>query len=289
MWDTMNICSNCNGKNRDAAGLCEKELGSDGLPVLCVGPWAEKKHHYLESYCHISSDGMKNRWGRRFYIDLFSGPGLCRNKESSEEIDGSPLIALSKNFTDFIFIESNRKSLDVLKSRVSARTDKRSIKYIAEDANVIIDEIISIVPQQDALVLLFADPFNVHLKMSSLQKLTEKLRTDLLLHFPWGTYLQRVVSLMPDLKDETKQTIDEFFGTTDWRNLSHSTGVIEYIRLYENQLRKLGYLIGNNYPRMENSRKSTLYYLVFASKHQRGIEFWGKVNKIEFGGQRTLF
>jgi three-Cys-motif partner protein len=200
----MNICSECNGKKRDATGLCEIEPGSDGLPVLCVGPWAEKKHHYLESYCQISSDGMKNRWNRRFYIDLFGGPGLCRNKETSEEIDGSPLIALSKNFTDFIFVESNLKSLDVLKSRVSACTEKRPITYLAGDANEIVDEIIPIVPQKDALVLLFADPFNVHLKMSSLKKLTEKLRADLLLHFPWGTYLNRVVSLMPGLKSEAR-------------------------------------------------------------------------------------
>jgi len=286
---SMNICSNCNGSKRDMAGLCEKELGSDGLPVLCVGPWAIKKHHYLDCDTQISSEGMKNIWYRRFYIDLFSGPGLCRNKETGEEIDGSPLIALSKSFTDFIFVESNNNSLEILQSRIALRAETRSVKCIHGDAIKTIGNIISIVPQQDTLALLFADPFNINLKMSSLQRLTEKLRIDLLLHFPWGTYLHRVIPLLTSLQNDTKYTVDEFFGTPKWTEIQQGSGVFEYLDLYENQLRKLGYLIGSNYPQMKNSKNATLYYLVFASKHRRGIDFWKKVNIVDFGGQRKLF
>lgn len=32
-----------------------------------------------------------------------------------------------------------------------------------------------------------------------------------------------------------------------------------------------------------------LYQIIFASKHERGLEFWNKVTKKDRGGQRDLF
>jgi three-Cys-motif partner protein len=74
-------------------------LGSDGLPIRDSGIWAKEKLHYLEDYLNIFFFGMRKKWpGKLYYIDLFSGPGLCRIRETGEELDGSPLIALRFDF-----------------------------------------------------------------------------------------------------------------------------------------------------------------------------------------------
>ena len=49
---------------------------ADGLPAMKVNVWARRKHHYLDRYLDIFAGGMKNKWSRRVYIDLFAGPGM---------------------------------------------------------------------------------------------------------------------------------------------------------------------------------------------------------------------
>jgi three-Cys-motif partner protein len=69
-------------------------IGIDGLPVRIVRPWAKEKLHYLRRYIEIFTAGMKDKWPRRVYADLFAGPGRSVVEDTAEEIDGSPLIAL---------------------------------------------------------------------------------------------------------------------------------------------------------------------------------------------------
>jgi len=52
---------------------------------------------------------------------------------------------------------------------------------------------------------------------------------------------------------------------------------------YVNSLRKIGYQ-HFDFKHIEN-----YYDLVFASSHEKGIEFWKKANAIQFDGQRQLF
>jgi hypothetical protein len=57
--------------------------------------------------------------------------------------------------------------------------------------------------------------------------------------------------------------------------------------IYCDQLRQLGYQQFDQ--KVMKSPKGPLYRLVFASKHERGLEFWEKVTKKDKGGQRDLF
>ncbi|MBE0448306.1 MAG: hypothetical protein IBX64_09460 [Actinobacteria bacterium] len=50
------------------------QIASDGLPAMDIGAWSENKHYYLDRYCYMFAVGTKNKWPRRYYIDLFSGP-----------------------------------------------------------------------------------------------------------------------------------------------------------------------------------------------------------------------
>jgi len=97
-------------------------LGSDGLQVRDSGIWAKEKLHYLEHYLNIFSVGMHKKWpGKLYYIDLFSGPGRCHIRETNEEIDGSPLIALRFNFAKYFFIEMDQDCYKSLEARTKAR------------------------------------------------------------------------------------------------------------------------------------------------------------------------
>ncbi|PIU26608.1 MAG: hypothetical protein COW32_09060 [Candidatus Aquicultor secundus] len=285
----MNNCEGCDLDSRSEAGLCRVQLASDGLPIMCVGAWAENKHYYLNRYCDMFAVGTKNKWPRRYYIDLFSGPGLAINRETGQEADGSPLIALLRPFTDFVFVEANPESLEALKMRVKPLLDGRHVNFILGDANDTLSDIVKNVRQQGSLSLVFADPFTVQLKMRTVQWLANHFRADILLHFPYGTYLRRVLTLT-NLGEETITAIDEFFGDTEWHKLrSLRPNPHAYLELYEDKLHELGYMTGDNYPRMANSRNATLYYLVLASKDELALKFWKSANEIGPEGQRTLF
>lgn len=285
----MTKCLRCRSRNRNEAGLCEKLLGSDGLPILCVGPWASDKHYFLERFSHMFAVGMKNKWENRYYIDLFSGPGFCVNNEDGKEIPGSPMVAISKPFTDFVFVESNQDSLAALKRRIGRDSTGRRTEYVHGDANAKVDEVLDkMVHRRAALYFIFADPFNIQFKMATLKKLSSQHRLDALLHFPFGTYLRRVLS-QSNLSEDTKEQIDQFLGNGEWRSLRESGfTAIQLLEIYKKQLQNLDYLVGDNFPNMKNRSNSSLYYLVFASKNRKGLEFWEKTCSIERDGQRKL-
>jgi three-Cys-motif partner protein len=80
-------------------------VASDGELALKVGHWAKEKLHYIRRHCQIFNTGMKRQWSTRTYIDLFAGPGICLVQTTREEINGSPLLALSCEvpFTHYFF------------------------------------------------------------------------------------------------------------------------------------------------------------------------------------------
>src|SRR6266481_4192890 len=103
-------------------------VASDGLPARESGGWIETKHHYLDRYCGIFSTGMKNRWAKRVFIDVMAGPGICKIRDTGQEMDGSPLIALKHPFTDYTFVENHPISCDALKKRVNDHPKKNLVK-----------------------------------------------------------------------------------------------------------------------------------------------------------------
>ena len=71
-------------------------LDDDGLPLDEVGSWAKEKHERLRKYVDISRAVRRkflNRSGCATYIDLFCGSGRCFLRDTTEKIDGSPLVA----------------------------------------------------------------------------------------------------------------------------------------------------------------------------------------------------
>jgi hypothetical protein len=81
-------CSACRHAQKDDVENCP-HAAPDGLPVQCVGIWAEDKHHYLQQYFEatwavrkkfLPPDGR----GGACFVDLFAGPGRVRVRDTGD-------------------------------------------------------------------------------------------------------------------------------------------------------------------------------------------------------------
>jgi three-Cys-motif partner protein len=84
-----------------------------------VGTWVEDKHRLVALYQKFFSTGMKRKWAKRVYIDLFSGPGMVRLRGRERFLWSSPLLALhvADPFDKCIFCERDDKALDALRQK----------------------------------------------------------------------------------------------------------------------------------------------------------------------------
>jgi len=253
----------------------EPVVSSDGELAIKIGPWAKDKLFYIKSYCDIFSRGMKNKWLTRAYIDLFAGPGICVIEKTKEEIPGSPLIALSckKPFTHYYFNDVNPKFIKSLESR-AVPYGFANVEYFKKDCNSVIDDLLQKLPT-DSLDFCFIDPLNWEIKFNSIRRLTQNRRIDLAITFHIGS-IKRVAD------NPTRKLID-FFSNSSWQQEYEKAG--EEGRLsgrvlldaYERGLKNIGYQAIRDYVLEKNRRNVPLYYLIFASKHPRGADFWDKI------------
>ncbi len=96
-------------------------VSDDALVIPEIGPWAEDKYRLIALYDELFSKGMKDEWGKRVYIDLYSGAGFGRVKGTDSTFMGSPLIALNVEypFDRYIFCEQKPELLNALREAIS--------------------------------------------------------------------------------------------------------------------------------------------------------------------------
>lgn len=260
--------------------------GLNGEPVMEAGVWAKDKLYYIQSYCDIFNKGMKNKWSTRTYIDLFSGPGRCKSEETQEEFDGSPVIALKCRvpFTHYFFNELNKDSLTALKNRASSFTSV-DINYFNMDCNEVIDHLLPKLPS-NSLDFCFIDPTNWQIKFDSIRRLAEGRKMDLAITFHVGA-IKRCA-------EDAPEELDDFFGDCTWReeyrNMIMSgrrEGSRVLLNAYEQRIRGLGYEKRDiqDWVLVRGPKNIPLYYLIFASRHSLGKEFWDKISLKSPSGQ----
>lgn len=266
--------------------------GPDGLPVQCVGIWATDKHHYLRQYI-AATRGVRAQYlepkghGGAAFIDLFAGPGMARVRETGEVRDGSPLIALRHGeapFSKLIFCDSELENAAALETRCSAEGAR--VKVIEGDSNAMIDKVALEIPEY-GLNIALVDPFGLQaLKFATLARLAKFSRMDLIVHFPTGDIKRNL-----DQNQRTKQWLTEALGTSSWESeLTSLTDVGRIIEIFKRQLTTLGYKSeGVRSEPIKNNKNLPLYYLVYASKSERGDKIWQSVTKNKPSGQRGLF
>lgn len=282
-------CTACQYKQNAPSpyGICSISKGLDGIDVMCVGNWVMDKYRILNDYLEILTKGLGKTWTELYYVDLFCGPGRSRIRQTGVEIDGSPLIALKKGFTDFIFVDLNKINLECLGKR-AGQFGKR-IATITGDCNNVVTEITSSIPDK-SLGIAFVDPFGLDFNFDTYAALTRNKRMDLIINFPIGMAIKR------NLRSERK--LDAFLGGVGWKHGGDESSRANHItNFFKKNLEEIGYKYQSNQDEtsymgevdVKNTRQNLLYYLLYASKHPLGLRLWNQSRKYSSSGQRTLF
>jgi len=187
-----------------------------------------------------------------------------------------------------VFVDSDLSHISALEARSQglAVDSKKLIRCADCNNSELLADILEFIPTQ-ALCLAFIDPFNWNISFSTLQGLTASRRMDLILVFQLGS-MKRAMQYSPS-------SLTEFFGDAGrWIEVYESTSpqkltrtMLDYLK---ERLSTLGYL-GASFPSevpVVNTKNVPLYYLVFASKHPRGQDFWQKAIQRTASGARKL-
>jgi three-Cys-motif partner protein len=269
----------------DESGLYLNKMASDGLPARAVGRWATTKLRVLENYMQLFTVGMKPTSKKRFnwsglvYIDLFAGPGVCIVRGTEKEIEGSPLLALRTPhpFSKLYFVESDPESHAALASRTKETEKEGRSRAICDDCNRAVEQIVR-EPVPGALYLAFMDPTGLDIRFSTIETLAKELRCDLIINW-FSSAIRRNLAQWQQSQESTK--LDRFFGTGDWQKCLGSNKPFgrvfrDLVSLYRGQLTRIGYAHQADPYAIKNTKGAVLYWLWFASKSRRGLDFWKK-------------
>jgi three-Cys-motif partner protein len=265
-----------------------------GLFVRDDGEWAEEKLFYIERYMNIFSTGMKGKWPRRVYIDLFAGPGRSRVRGTGQEFDGSPVRALRARdpFTLLYLNDADPRATASLYELVPVER-RPSVTLANLDCNDAAkaagNQFFGGPDQRRTLGLAVIDPTAFQISFDAIRQMTMGRRIDLIITFMTG-YIRRFIE-----QPSYASRLDSFFGSQEWRQLVEARASGQRLTFgalldfYEDRLRSIGYIHVDNHVRILNSKARPIYHLVFASKDPKGHEFFKKISRRGFRGQQRLF
>lgn len=258
----------------------------DGLFIHNVHIWSEEKYKLVGGYCDIFTKGMRRHWEKLVYVDLFSGPGYARIKENNNILLSSPLIALSlpQPFDIYIFCDEDENSIKALSNRIERDYPEKEVYYFIGDCNVLIDKIKAIIPSHSTknrvLTFCFADPFDLNLHFNTISNITSNKLVDILI---LQAYFMDANRNLEYYLNENSHKIAQYLGSTTWRDdfmksEYYPNDFIKFIAYYYDEKMKV-----LSYPYVSRNiikypiKNVPLYYLSFYSKHERGQDFYKKV------------
>jgi three-Cys-motif partner protein len=280
-----------------------KLLARDGLIARPARIWTREKLRYLQKYAQAFMTAMAPKrsqglWDHLEYIDLLCGPGLSVARDTKEEFDGSPLIALKIKpaFDHLYFADLNRENIAALQSRVSTKDSDR-VTFRVGDCNVLVDEILNRI-SRCTLCLAFIDPEGFEVHFETLAKLAKK-RVDLLYLFASGIGIRR------NLKNElsvANSRLDKWWGGKYWRDLPAAKWAAgefseepteKVLQSFVSAFRKKVGNAGFQFQDEEvlpfsNTKNAPMYHLLYFTHDKAGLTIWNNIKKIAPGGQRSL-
>ncbi len=265
-------------------------IAVDGLPARSSGEWIRRKHHYLDRYCAITATGMKNAFSERIFVDVMAGPGICKIKDTGEELPGSPLIALEHEFTKFVFVESNPALADALERRLATHPKARLTTVISGDWTQVAVE--GRLTFQRGLVVAFVDPTGIAqvpwTAMATLLRNNPKIDLLATLQYAMGITLNVYQYIEAGVNQTT--ALDVFLGERDWRNWPRDRTDADFTtRVLNRWVEKLGALGFQGSPQKTVEANGTpLYRLALFSRHRKADEFWRKITTIDEHGQTEM-
>lgn len=264
-------------------------IEEDGLTIPEVGKWARRKYHFLGRYLDLFSTGMKNKWPERHYLDLFASAGLARLRDSGEIVYSSAMLAarVKDSFTGIHCCEQDARLAEALSARLARLRSTSTYRVLRGDANARIQELLAAIPAQRALSIAFVDPFGLHFDFKTAEALATR-RCDLIVLLAdnmdalrnWARYYL----------NNLDSPLDRFLGEPGWRELFAAQGSGLAARLRDRYVERLQSLDYKHFgfQRVENSNKSDIYTLLFASRSDVGLRFWNAAASKDEGGQQKL-
>jgi three-Cys-motif partner protein len=241
----------------------------------------------LEKYVTISRYARRQYTGEggagATFIDLYCGPGRARIDGTNDVIDGSPLVVWRKSqeggfpFTQIHIADANTELVEAARIRL----EKAGAPVLAE-ALPAVEAVDRIIAKLDPYGLHFAflDPYNLAaIPFEIIWKLASLKRMDILVHV--SAY---------DLQRNLRQTHMQPGGTLDsfapgWRE--HVGDIRDQHRVrgmvlehWRELLRKQGMDTAETHELVTGSKNQRLYWLAFAARHPRALEFWEKIRDL---------
>jgi three-Cys-motif partner protein len=254
----------------------------DGLLTRKSQDYVRYKLNSLAYFIEATNVSMRNHWSERYYLDLFSGPG--KNNVEEHILLGSPLRALTAKFpaTHFWLNELDSFNKTALEQRVNASPLQGQVTISQDNANQVVHQICKEIRSRNqktlSLNMAFLDPAgHSELHWTTVEELARITKMDLIINFPTQGIIRNV--------NEYPQTVDQFFGTTEWRKVYKPEANPVTIRrtlidFYRERLKAFGYIIdidpnlGGDDIAVNNSKNAQVYSMIFASKHELGAKFW---------------
>lgn len=250
--------------------------------VWKIEPHTEAKHEILQRYLEAWLPIMSKYSPRIIYLDGFAGPGVYLGGE-----DGSPVIALQTaikhplraQFQEIIFFFTERvgSRAKMLEKILAERFPNlpRNMRYhviggaFAPTFELVLDKL----DEGGAMLaptFAFLDPFGFSgLPMKLIGRMMKCEKCEVLVTFMVG-FINRFMI------DGREAALNELFATEEWEkatNIQNSEERIKFlVNLYEKQLKCVG---GAQHVRsfaMTNKHNQISYYLVFGTKHPKGLE-----------------
>src|SRR5882724_6824959 len=258
-------------------------IATDGLPARETGPWVLDKKYYFERYLDIFTRGVGKKWaGKLAYVDFFCGPGRSIIRETHEEVEGSPSLSLKCEFGTYVFVDLP-EVIATLRKRLQNHPKFCQVSFVEGDCNLRVPEILRVLPA-DHLALAFIDPTGLQIQFKTVRDLVHNRKVDLLMTIQFGMGI--CMNLSQYLQSVEDNALTDFLGNADWRNDAAAGGSPSQVgrRIldrYAEQLRHLGYstVKDREIPVRTSQTNLLLYFMVLASRHPRGEEFWRKVTQ----------
>lgn len=268
----------------------------DGLPRELVGAWASDKYDRLARYIDISR-GVRARWigkGRAgaSFIDLFSGPGRVRVKDTGAVMDGSPLVAWRESvrtktgFTQVHIADADPRLVGAAEARL--RRQQAPVYSEIGFAEATVDRVMPKL-NKSGLHFAFLDPYNLGaLPFEVIRKLAQLQRMDILIHVSvqdLNRNLLRYVS-------QASSPLDSF--APQWRDHVDANRSIGHIRgkLFEywrSLLKTIDMSTAEAAELVVGGKKQPLYWLAFAARHKLALQFWEKIRHLDPKRQKDIF
>lgn len=267
-------------------------VADDGLVASEVGIWAKEKHDFLRRYVDICRGARKRFIGRAgaTYIDLFSGAGRARIRETNEWIDGSAVVAWKAS------LEGGAPFSQILVADIDEQLRNACVKRLKElGAPVVALEGAAVEAAKEAastvnphgLHFSLLDPFNIgELNFSIIETLSKLKRIDMLVHIS-AMDLQRNLG-------RNLTAVDDAFDAfaPNWRehvdiNVSKHDLRRQVIEYWRNRVAELQVDPSTEVRLITGERNQRLYWLLLAARHELAHKFWSVAANIE--NQGNLF